>query len=85
MGVFAPLAHRLAARLGSATPISAGVLAIAVGSALRAYGTHTWPLYAGTLLAGSASPSPGPSCPAWSSTCSRRTGRAWSPARTCSR
>ncbi len=52
MGVFAPLAHRLAARLGSATPISAGVLAIAVGSALRAYGTHTWPLYAGTLLAG---------------------------------
>lgn len=52
MGAFAPLAHRLASRLGSTTPISMGIAAIAAGTALRAFGHQTWPLYAGTLVAG---------------------------------
>lgn len=52
MGLFAPPAHRAAARLGATTPISIGVASIAAGSGLRAWSAHTWPLYAGTMLAG---------------------------------
>lgn len=52
MGLFAPPTHRAAARLGATTPISIGVALIAAGSGLRAWSAHTWPLYAGTMLAG---------------------------------
>ena len=52
MGLFAPFAQRIAARLGAAASIELSIASVAVGLALRFAGGATWPLYAGTFLAG---------------------------------
>lgn len=52
MGLFAPFAQRIAARLGAAASIELSIAAVAVGLALRFAGGATWPLYAGTFVAG---------------------------------
>lgn len=52
MGLFAPLAQRLAARLGAAGAIEVSVVCVAVGLALRFGGGHAWLLYAATFVAG---------------------------------
>ena len=52
MGLFAPFAQRIAARLGAAASIELSIACVAVGLALRFAGGATWPLYAGTFLAG---------------------------------
>lgn len=52
MGIFAPLAARLARRLGPAMSVQLAALAVAVGVAARVAGSHPSALYAGTFLAG---------------------------------
>lgn len=52
MGVFAPTAQRLAARIGAAGAVEAAAACLAVGCALRFFGGYVWPLYAGTFVAG---------------------------------
>ena len=52
MGLFAPFAQRIAARLGAAASIELSIACVALGLALRFAGGATWPLYAGTFLAG---------------------------------
>ena len=52
MGVFAPVAQRLAARIGAAAAVEVSVLCVAVGLALRLAGGQVWLLYAATFVAG---------------------------------
>jgi CP family cyanate transporter-like MFS transporter len=52
MGLFAPLAQRIAARLGAAASVELAVGCVAIGVALRFAGGHVWALYAGTFVAG---------------------------------
>jgi len=52
MGVFAPLAQRVAARIGAAGAIELSVLCVAAGLALRLGGGQVWLLYAATFVAG---------------------------------
>ena len=52
MGLFAPSAQRIAARLGAAASVELSIVCVAVGLGLRLAGGATWPLYAGTVLAG---------------------------------
>lgn len=52
MGVFAPSAQRLAARVGAAGAVELAAACLAVGTALRFFGGQVWPLYAGTFVAG---------------------------------
>ena len=52
MGVFAPVAQRLAARFGAALAIELAVGCVAVGVASRFGGGRVWVLYAGTFVAG---------------------------------
>lgn len=52
MGVFAPLAQRVAARIGAAGAIELSVLCVALGLALRLAGNHVWLLYVATFVAG---------------------------------
>jgi CP family cyanate transporter-like MFS transporter len=52
MGVFAPVAQRLSARLGAADAVQAATVCLAVGMAMRLAGDRVWALYAGTLVAG---------------------------------
>ncbi|GAB3080971.1 MFS transporter [Pedococcus soli] len=52
MGAFAPLAQRVAARIGAAGAIELSVVCVAVGLALRFGGGHVWLLYAATFVAG---------------------------------
>ena len=52
MGVFAPVAQRVAARIGAAGAIEVSVLCVAAGLALRLGGGHAWLLYAATFVAG---------------------------------
>ena len=52
MGVFAPSAQRLAARIGAAGAVEVAAVCLALGTALRFLGGHVWPLYAGTFVAG---------------------------------
>lgn len=52
MGVFAPVAQRVAARIGAAGAIEVSVLCVAAGLALRLGGGHVWLLYAATFVAG---------------------------------
>jgi MFS transporter, CP family, cyanate transporter len=52
MGVFAPLAGRVAARIGAAGSVEVAIVCVAVGLALRFAGSHAWALYAGTFVAG---------------------------------
>ncbi len=52
MGLFAPSAQRIAARLGAAASVELSIVCVALGLGLRLAGGATWPLYAGTFLAG---------------------------------
>ena len=52
MGVFAPLAARLAHRIGPAAAVQLAVLSVTIGVAARLAGSHRSALYAGTVLAG---------------------------------
>jgi len=52
MGVFAPTAQRLAARIGAAGAVEVAAGCLAIGTGLRFFGDLVWPLYAGTFLAG---------------------------------
>ncbi|MGN6300091.1 MAG: MFS transporter [Angustibacter sp.] len=52
MGVFAPVAQRMAHRLGREQATAVAMSVLAVGTALRLGGDHLVPLYVGTLLAG---------------------------------
>ncbi|GAB3596472.1 CynX/NimT family MFS transporter [Angustibacter peucedani] len=52
MGVFAPVAQRLAHRFGRETATAAAMTVLLVGSALRLGGEHVPLLYLGTLCAG---------------------------------
>lgn len=52
MGLFAPAAHWLAIRFGSAPVVLAAVAVLTAGSAVRIWGSHLVALYGGTLLAG---------------------------------
>jgi CP family cyanate transporter-like MFS transporter len=52
MGLFAPFAQRVAARLGASAAVELSIVCVAVGLALRFAGGLTWPLYAGTFVAG---------------------------------
>src|SRR5262245_44449998 len=51
MGVFAPAAQRVAARIGAAAAVEVAVLCVMVGLALRLAGGQVWALYAGTFAA----------------------------------
>src|SRR3954470_10404078 len=52
MGVFAPVASRIAHRTGAAGAVLAAVLSILAGTASRFAGDHTVVLYAGTFVCG---------------------------------
>jgi CP family cyanate transporter-like MFS transporter len=52
MGVFAPFAQRVAARIGAAGAVEVAAGCVAAGLALRFAGAHLWALYAGTFVAG---------------------------------
>lgn len=52
MGVFAPLAQRVAARIGAAGAVEVAAVCLAAGLALRFAGDQAWALYAGTFAAG---------------------------------
>jgi MFS transporter, CP family, cyanate transporter len=52
MGLFAPLAGRLAARVGAAAAVGLAVASVGAGVALRFAGGQVWVLYAGTFVAG---------------------------------
>ncbi len=52
MGLFAPLAHWLSTRYGSAPTVFVAVACLTLGSLTRLAGAHPAALYGGTLLAG---------------------------------
>ena len=52
MGLFAPGAQRVAARLGAAASVEVAIGCVVVGLGLRFLGGEVWPLYAGTFVAG---------------------------------
>ncbi|MFE2867244.1 CynX/NimT family MFS transporter [Embleya sp. NPDC059259] len=52
MGVFAPLAHRGAARYGYERTVAASVVVLLVGVLIRLGGASVVPLFSGTLVAG---------------------------------
>jgi len=52
MGLMAPAAQRMGARLGAAVSIQIAMIALFVGVLLRWWGDQLWALYAGTLVAG---------------------------------
>jgi CP family cyanate transporter-like MFS transporter len=52
MGVFAPVAQRVAARIGPAGAVEAAAACVTLGLASRLAGAHMWALYAGTFVAG---------------------------------
>lgn len=52
MGVFAPSAQKLGARIGAAGAVELAAACLGIGTALRFFGAHVWPLYAGTFVAG---------------------------------
>ena len=53
MGLLAPAAQRLGARIGSAASVQVAIIAVFAGVLLRWWGDQVWALYAGTLVAGS--------------------------------
>ena len=65
MGVFAPAAQRVAARLGAAGAVEMRSCASPSASALRFAGGQTWPLYAGTFVAGVGIAIGGTLLPGW--------------------
>lgn len=52
MGLMAPAAQRMGARLGAAVSVQIAMIALFVGVLLRWWGDQLWALYAGTLVAG---------------------------------
>ena len=52
MGLLAPAAQRLGARIGSAASVQIAILAVFAGVLLRWAGAQIWALYAGTFVAG---------------------------------
>ncbi len=52
MGLFAPLAQRVAVRIGSSAAVELAAVSLVVGIGLRVLGDHLWALYAGTFVAG---------------------------------
>ena len=76
MGVFAPVAHRVSARIGAAGAVEVAAACLALGTGLRLFGGYVWPLYAGTFLAGVGIAVGGTLLPAWSRSSSRRTAPA---------
>ncbi len=52
MGLFAPVAQRVAARVGAATGVQAAVVCVLLGLLSRFGGGNVWLLYAGTFVAG---------------------------------
>jgi len=52
MGLLAPAAQRLGARIGSAASVQIAIVAVFVGVLLRWAGDQLWALYGGTLVAG---------------------------------
>ena len=52
MGVFAPVAQRMAARIGAAASVEVAVVCVLVGTLLRLAGAQVWALYLGTFIAG---------------------------------
>jgi MFS transporter, CP family, cyanate transporter len=52
MGLFAPVAQRLGARIGAAVSVEIAVVCVGVGSVLRFWGGQVWALYLGTFVAG---------------------------------
>jgi len=52
MGLLAPVAQRLGARIGPAASVQIAMLAVFAGVLLRWAGGQIWALYAGTLVAG---------------------------------
>ena len=52
MGLMAPAAQRMGARLGAAVSVQIAMIAVFAGVLLRWWGDQLWALYAGTLVAG---------------------------------
>ena len=52
MGLFAPVAQRLGARIGAAMSVQVAVVCVGLGTLLRLFGSLVWPLYLGTFVAG---------------------------------
>jgi MFS transporter, CP family, cyanate transporter len=52
MGLLAPAAQRLGARIGAAVSVQIAILAVFAGVLARGAGGQIWALYAGTLVAG---------------------------------
>lgn len=52
MGLLAPAAQRMGARLGAATSVQIAVVAVFAGVLLRWWGESRWALYGGTFVAG---------------------------------
>jgi CP family cyanate transporter-like MFS transporter len=52
MGLMAPAAQRMGARLGAAVSVQIAMIALFAGVLLRWWGDQLWALYAGTLVAG---------------------------------
>lgn len=52
MGLLAPVAQRMGARLGAATSVQIAMVAVFAGVLLRWWGDQLWALYAGTFVAG---------------------------------
>jgi CP family cyanate transporter-like MFS transporter len=52
MGLLAPAAQRLGARLGAAAAVQIAIIAVFAGVLLRWWGDNLWALYGGTFIAG---------------------------------
>jgi MFS transporter, CP family, cyanate transporter len=52
MGLLAPPAQRLGARIGAAAAVQIAIIAVFAGVLLRWWGDHVWALYTGTFVAG---------------------------------
>lgn len=52
MGLLAPAAQRMGARIGAAASVQVAMVAVFAGVLLRWWGDQLWALYAGTLVAG---------------------------------
>jgi len=52
MGLMAPAAQRMGARVGAAASVQIAMIAVFAGVLLRWWGDQLWALYAGTLVAG---------------------------------
>jgi CP family cyanate transporter-like MFS transporter len=65
MGLFAPAGAALARRVGREAAVSCALALVGVGTLVRGAGASAVPLYAGTVVAGSGSPSAGCCSPGW--------------------